>query len=206
MFRALFLLYAESAGHLPMRRHTYAERSLTAICRRAADELGRADPRSTSLWRDTGGLIEAMRNGQTAWGVPPYNGDLFALDGFAGARTLSPPPSPTLSSGPALVRSPATRIRRSRDFSASRSAPGHIYGLPPAAGLRRDDAYDPPADRYSPQVPDEGGSRPATAVAHQRGGRKSGRRLLHPHLCPAPCSRPGGRPPSNATSRSPRAR
>lgn len=35
VFRALFLLYAESAGHLPMSNHTYAGRSFTRIAERA---------------------------------------------------------------------------------------------------------------------------------------------------------------------------
>ena len=70
VFRALFLLYAESAGHLPMSNHTYAGRSFTRIAQRAADELDVADQNAKTLWRDVGALVEAMRTGQSAWGVP----------------------------------------------------------------------------------------------------------------------------------------
>ena len=85
VFRALFLLYAESAGHLPMSNHTYAGRSFTRIAERAAEELDVADQNAKTLWGDVSALVEAMRTGQSAWGVPAYNGALFAPDGFDGA-------------------------------------------------------------------------------------------------------------------------
>ena len=88
IFRALFLLYAESAGHLPMSNHTYAGRSFTRIAERAAEELDVADRNATTFWRDIGALVDAMRTGQSAWGVPAYNGALFAPDGFDGAEIL----------------------------------------------------------------------------------------------------------------------
>ncbi len=181
VFRTLFLLYAESAGHLPMKSHTYAERSLTAICRRAADELGRADPNSTSLWREIGGVVEAMRHGQSAWGVPPYNGDLFALDGFAGARTLDAASITDDALGPALValaRDPDDHAI-GVDFSGLEIGHlGHIYeGL---LSLRlsladHDYAYDAKQDRYVTAAPDAVGvHRGELLWLTNEGGRKGG--------------------------------
>lgn len=156
VFRALFLLYAESAGHLPMSNHTYAQRSLTRVAERAAEEADRADPASTSLWRDITGLIEAMRNGQVTWGVPAYNGALFAADGFAGARVLDRAVIGDAALAPALVAlardgdDPTVGV----DFSGLEIGHlGHIYeGL---LSLRlsvadRDYAYDERSDRYGP--------------------------------------------------------
>jgi uncharacterized protein (DUF1778 family) len=71
-----------------MDHRAYAQRSFTRIAERAAEELESADPRATSLWRDISSLVEAMRTGQSAWGVPAYNGALFAPDGFDGAAML----------------------------------------------------------------------------------------------------------------------
>jgi hypothetical protein len=181
VFRALFLLYAESAGHLPMKSHTYAERSLTAICRRAAEELGSADPRSTSLWRDICGLVEAMRHGQSAWGVPPYNGDLFAFDGFAGAGTLEAASIADDALGRVLVAlardldDPSIGV----DFSGLEIGHlGHIYeGL---LSLRlsladRDYAYDPRRDRYVAADADAADVRAGELLwLTNEGGRKGG--------------------------------
>lgn len=181
VFRALFLLYAESTGHLPMKHQTYRERSMTAICRRAAEEVDRADARSTSLWRDIGGLVEAMRTGQSAWGVPAYNGDLFSPDGFAGAGTLAAAAIPDAALAPALValaRDP-DNPEIGVDFSGLEVGHlGHIYeGL---LSLRlsladRDYAYDARADRYASVEPDVAEVRAGDLLwLTNEGGRKGG--------------------------------
>ncbi len=85
IFRALFLLYAESAGHLPMSNHTYAGRSFTRIAERAAEELDVADRTATTFWRDIGALVDAMRTGQSAWGVPAYESPLVVEQDEVGA-------------------------------------------------------------------------------------------------------------------------
>ncbi len=156
VFRALFLLYAESAGYLPMGNETYRQRSLTRIAERAAAELDSADPRAPTLWRDVQALVDAMRTGQTAWGVPPYNGALFAEDGFAGASTLERARVPDAALARALValaRDPEDP-GVGADFSGLEVGHlGHIYeGL---LSLRlsvadRDYSYDAKADRYRP--------------------------------------------------------
>jgi len=161
VFRALFLLYAESAGYLPMSNHTYAARSFTRIAERAAEELDVADPNAMSLWRDVSSLIEAMRTGQSAWGVPAYNGALFAPDGFDGAEILEVASVPDAALAPALVAlardpdNPDVGV----DFSGLEIGHlGHIYeGL---LSLRlsvadRDFRYDARSDRYVPAEGDE---------------------------------------------------
>lgn len=88
VFRALFLLYAESGSHLPMENRSYKQASLTSLVEEAAESTDRLSSRSTSLWDRFCLLVKAMRNGNPAWSVPAYNGALFAPDGFAGAATL----------------------------------------------------------------------------------------------------------------------
>ncbi len=88
VFRSLFLLYAESGGHLPMDNRTYRQSSVTNLVEEAVETFGSLSPRSTSLWDRFRLLVKAMRDGNPAWGVPAYNGALFASDGFAGALTL----------------------------------------------------------------------------------------------------------------------
>ena len=181
VFRALFLLYAESAGYLPMGNLTYQSRSMTRICARAAEEDGRADPRSASLWRDVAGLVDAMRTGQVAWGVPAYNGDLFAPDAVPGAALLEEATVPDAALGPALValaraeEDPATGV----DFSGLKIGHlGYIYeGL---LSLRlsladRDYAYDAKSDRYRPAAAGEADVRAGELLwmTHE-GGRKAG--------------------------------
>ncbi len=88
VFRALFILYAESAGYLPMDNRSYRQASLTSLVDEAAESRDRLGTRSSSLWDRFVLLVKAMRAGNPAWGVPAYNGALFAADGFEGAATL----------------------------------------------------------------------------------------------------------------------
>ncbi len=154
VFRALFLLYAESAGYLPMTHETYRQRSMTHVCERAAEELETADAKADTLWDDIARLVKAMRTGQTAWGVPAYNGDLFSVDGLPGADVLEVASIPDRAIAPALVSlardpdDPDTGV----DFSGLEIGHlGHIYeGL---LSLRlshadRDFRYDERRDRY----------------------------------------------------------
>jgi hypothetical protein len=182
VFRALFLLYAESADFLPMANHTYAERSLTRIAARAAEELEVADPKAATLWHDITALVEAMRTGQSAWGVPAYNGDLFAADGFEGAAVLEAASIPDAALAPALValardpEDPETGI----DFSGLEIGHlGHIYeGL---LSLRlsvadQDLCYDERKDRYIERARDQRADveRGELLWLTNEGGRKGG--------------------------------
>jgi hypothetical protein len=184
VFRALFLLYAESAGFLPMDHHAYVQRSFTRIAERAAEELDSADRRATSLWRDIGSLVEAMRTGQSAWGVPAYNGALFAPDGFEGAALLERALIPDRALAPALVALARDQERSEVgvDFSGLAIGHlGHIYeGL---LSLRltvadRDYRYDARKDRYRP-VESGDAEEPAVRAGElfwltNEGGRKGG--------------------------------
>lgn len=182
VFRALFLLYAESSGYLPMTNATYQAKSLTRVAARAAEELEHADSRATTLWDDVMTLVKAMRTGQSAWNVPAYNGDLFAADGFSGAAILERAAIPDDAVAPALVAlardpdDPEVGV----DFSGLEIGHlGHIYeGL---LSLRlsvadRDYRYDERPDRYVPVDDDE----PADVRAGEllwlthEGGRKGG--------------------------------
>lgn len=147
VFRALFILYAESAGHLPTQQESYRPHALSQIVQEAAAGSG------AMIWRRIQTLVEALRDGKPAWAVPGYNGDLFAADGFEGAEVLEQATVPDEAVAPALV---ALGIDpddgAGYDFSGLEIGHlGHIYeGL---LSLRlsvadRDYRYDPRTDRY----------------------------------------------------------
>lgn len=186
VFRALFLLYAESAGFLPMDHRAYAQRSLTRIAERAAEERDSADSRATSLWRDVGSLVEAMRTGQSAWDVPAYNGALFAPADFDGAALLEVASIPDDKLAPALValaRQEEADQEVGVDFSGLAIGHlGHIYEGLLSLNLSvadRDYAYDRKSDRYRPL--EDGDDQPEEPVRQgelfwltNEGGRKGG--------------------------------
>jgi hypothetical protein len=154
VFRALFLLYAESAGHLPIGNPTYRSKSLTRIAERAYEERDAADAVSTALWDDIASLVRRMRTGHTAWELPAYNGDLFAASAVVGASVLEGAAIPDGPLAPALVAlaRDADDPEVGVDFSGLEIGHlGYIYeGL---LSLRlsladRDYAYDARADRY----------------------------------------------------------
>ena len=161
VFRALFLLYAESAGHLPIGNPTYRSKSLTRIAERAYEERDAADAASTALWDDISSLARRMRTGHTAWELPAYNGDLFAASAVIGAAVLEAAAIPDAALAPALIalardaEDPETGV----DFSGLEIGHlGYIYeGL---LSLRlsladRDYAYDAKADRYVTPAADQ---------------------------------------------------
>lgn len=182
VFRVLFLLYAESAGYLPMANPTYRGKSLTRVAERAFEERDVADPVAAALWEDVAALVRRMRTGHTAWELPAYNGDLFAADAVAGAAALESASIPDAALGPALValaRDPDDR-EVGVDFSGLEVGHlGYIYeGL---LSLRlsladADVAYDAAADRYV--VPGEGQTVDVCAGEllwlTNEGGRKGG--------------------------------
>ena len=90
LFRLLFVAYAEDKDLLPYRSNsTFAERSLSQMARRLSDARreGRLhlDNNSTALWDNVVELWDAVNNGKEDWGVPVYNGGMFAAD-----RSVSP--------------------------------------------------------------------------------------------------------------------
>jgi hypothetical protein len=88
IFRALFVLYAESAGYLPVDNAGYQPTALTTLTEQAADTLDSLDPKSTSLWDRFAVLVHALRTGDSAMSVPAYNGALFSASSLPGASLL----------------------------------------------------------------------------------------------------------------------
>jgi hypothetical protein len=180
VFRALFLLYAESAGHLPVAQEAYRPHALSQLVREAHEGRDRLGASSVTLWRRVQTLVEVMRTGDPAWGVPAYNGALFASDGFAGATTLERATVRDGVLGPALAAlgiDPETGA--GADYSGLAIGHlGHIYeGL---LSLRlsvadRPYAYDPGADRYTPVESAEAEVAEGELVwMTDEGGRKGG--------------------------------
>lgn len=83
LFRLLFIAYAEDKDLLPYKANErYRARSLK---QKAAELLelrrdSRAFDNADTLWRETLALFQAVNLGQREWGVPRYNGGLFAAD------------------------------------------------------------------------------------------------------------------------------
>lgn len=103
MFRVLFFLYLESREFLPRSSSAYRPHSATQLLADArAQSLG-FDERATLLWDRFATLVKAMRTGSTAWGIPAYNGDLFAPDVLVGAELLEEATLPDVAFGPALA-------------------------------------------------------------------------------------------------------
>ena len=88
LFRLLFVLYAESSRFLPTDNATYKRRSLSTLVGEAHTTRERLSEASTSLWSSFATLVGALRTGNPAWGVPAYNGALFADSDFEGAELL----------------------------------------------------------------------------------------------------------------------
>jgi hypothetical protein len=105
LFRLLFLLYAEDRDLLPMVNAEYATHSITRLVISSAERqrAGQAfDAAATSLWSELTQLFAAVAHGNADWGVPPYDGGLFADDGLDGGL-LRRIQLPNAVLGPALV-------------------------------------------------------------------------------------------------------
>ena len=88
LFRLLFVLYAESSRFLPVDNETYRRRSLTELVAEAHKTKSKLSMQSKALWKSFMILVGALRDGNPAWGVPAYNGALFAPTDFEGAELL----------------------------------------------------------------------------------------------------------------------
>jgi hypothetical protein len=105
LFRLLFLLYAEDRDLLPMGNAEYGTHSITRMVISSAERqrAGQAfDPTAISLWSELNELVAAVANGNADWGVPPYDGGLFADNGLDGGL-LRRIELPNAVVGPALV-------------------------------------------------------------------------------------------------------
>ena len=80
LYRLLFLFYAEDRDLLPMRHEGYAGYSLRGLREKAAQVVDQDRPLSVRAfiwWPGLLALFTAIAKGDSALGVPPYNGGLF---------------------------------------------------------------------------------------------------------------------------------
>ena len=81
LFRLLFIAYAEDRDLLPYRfNDAYRTRSLKQKAQELADFVAKDTPIATgdSHWQETDLLWQAVAEGNPEWGVPAYDGGLFA--------------------------------------------------------------------------------------------------------------------------------
>lgn len=83
LYRLLFVVYAEDRDLLPDNRQPYKDFSLTTmrleIAKRKAD--GKAESSThASFWPRLTAIFKAISEGDNDFGIPPYNGGLFAKE------------------------------------------------------------------------------------------------------------------------------
>ena len=180
IFRAVFILFAEAAGHLPMSNKSYKKASLSELVGEAHDTRAKLSPASSLLWHRFVGLVKAMRSGNPAWDVPAYNGVLFAPDDLAGAALLERLElrDPEFGRVLAAVGHDAEQAK-GFDFSMLEIAHiGHTYES--LLGLRlslatRPLRYDAKKDRYVSASPTGADVKPGGLLWQTHaGGRKAG--------------------------------
>ena len=179
LFRLLFVLYAESSRFLPTDNVTYRRRSLSALVAEANETRHRLSDASTGLWSSFATLVRALRTGNPAWGVPAYNGSLFADSGFEGAALLErleldDPNFDKVLTAVGLD----SETGRGVDYSSLEIGHlGHIYETLLSLQLVVADRplrYDAASDRYvaDPDSPDVGSG--SLLWQTHEGGRKAG--------------------------------
>jgi hypothetical protein len=80
LFRLLFLLYAEDRDLLPIHHEGYRDYGLYRLRDAAAeivDQNRNLSARATTWWSQLNSLFQAIAEGDTGLGLPPYNGGLF---------------------------------------------------------------------------------------------------------------------------------
>ena len=153
VFRVVFILFCESAGHLPMGNPTYDRVSLSSLVREAHETMSKLSSASASLWSGFVRLVRAMRDGNPAWDVPAYNGALFASRDFDGAELLERLELRDPVFAKVLVAiGQDQETRRGADFSTLEIAHiGHTYESLLSLKLslaKRPVRYDAKRDRY----------------------------------------------------------
>ena len=186
VFRVVFILFCESAGHLPMGNPTYEKVSLSSLVREAHDTMARLSSASSSLWSGFVRLVRAMRDGNPAWDVPAYNGALFAARDFDGAELLERLELRDPVFAKVLVAiGQDQETRRGADFSTLEIAHiGHTYESLLSLKLslaKRSVRYDAKKGslRSSARQRRGRGKCRWAAVADSSGGTQGGRSLLH---------------------------
>jgi hypothetical protein len=81
-FRLLFQVYAEDRKLLPYKENDkYTRNALKTVAQDMVDNPDEEfDPESATLWDDLAQVWRVIDTGDRAWGVPAYNGGLFASD------------------------------------------------------------------------------------------------------------------------------
>lgn len=105
LFRLLFVAYAEDRGLLPYQRNPrYTRKALKTLAREFADDPDATfDPDATDRWEDLLAVWKAVDDGNSEWGVPAYNGGLFAADsGHATGHAIAQMTLTNAQIGPAL--------------------------------------------------------------------------------------------------------
>lgn len=107
LFRLLFVAYAEDKDLLPLHSSAaYRKHSLKELARHLLElqREGKPFEKQDYLWTEVQQLWKAVDGGHKGWGVPPYNGGLFASDEEASpaGRALSEISLPDDAFGPAL--------------------------------------------------------------------------------------------------------
>jgi hypothetical protein len=113
LFRLLFIAYAEDRDLLPYRRNPlYRDRSLKRRAQLLHDRNPAPGP-GDAIWQEMRTLFAAVRDGNAGWGVPAYDGGLFAIDpvvspdGAALDRLSIPDPALQRALRDLLLESPA---------------------------------------------------------------------------------------------------
>ena len=181
VFRLIFVLFGESARHLPMSNRAYHNASLSSLVREAAETTSHLSPASSALWDGFARLVNALRVGNPAWEMPPYNGALFAATDFDGASLLEEMVLPDPDFARVLVAiGQDDETSRGSDFSTlDISHIGHTYEALLSLRLslaRQPLKYDARKDRYvRPEAGEEAEVAPGSLLwqTHE-GGRKAG--------------------------------
>ena len=185
VFRFMFLLHVEARGYLPIEAAAYRPRSATVLaedCRNAS--VGSSpSARSTQFWDRLRTLVGMIRTGDDDAGVPPYNGQLFAADGFPGSELLEQAAITNARLAPALAAIAYETDKADApglDYAGLQI--GHLGAIYEALlSLRltqapEDLAYDPKRDIYRPPGADEKPEVTRRDLYYQSeaGGRKAG--------------------------------
>ena len=86
LYRLLFVVYAEDRDLLPKNREPYKDFSLTAMRLEIAARKGQGKVFSSSsafYWTKLKTIFKAISSGNNDFGIPPYNGGLFAAENAA---------------------------------------------------------------------------------------------------------------------------